>query len=156
MSLKEELQTEQVGHLDMSRHCLVDSGTAVRDVLTQMRESSGHVCLITKNDKLVGIFTERDAIRQVVLAPEMLDLPIDEVMTSDPITITPDRSAAEALWLMDARNFRDLPVVDENGRILGNMTHYTIIEYLAGRYPEDVLNRPPRPGQYPRKAEGGD
>ncbi len=156
MSLKEELQSERVEYLNLSRHCVVASGTAVRDVLAQMREANVHVCLITVGDRLTGIFTERDALRRIVNAPNVLASAIDAFMTADPITITPERSAAEALRLMDAHNFRDLPVVDENGRILGNMTHQAIIEYLAGRYPGDVLNRSPRPGQYPRKAEGGD
>lgn len=156
MSLKEELQSERVGHLDLSRHCQVASGTAVREALTQMRESNSHVCLITNSDKLVGIFTQRDVLHRIANAPDTWVSPIDEVMTANPITITPERSAAEALWLMDARNFRDLPVVDEDGRILGNMTYQAIIEYLASRYPGDVLNRPPRSDQYPRKAEGGD
>jgi hypothetical protein len=35
------------------------------------------------------------------------------------------------------------------------MTHQSIIHYLASRYPVEVQNQPPRPDQFPRKAEGG-
>ena len=80
----------------------------------------------------------------------------DEVMTARPITVLPDTSAADALWLMDDHHFRNLPVIDRQGQILGDMTYASIIQYLAARYPVEVLNRPARPEQYPRKPEGGD
>jgi predicted transcriptional regulator len=155
MSAIKELENEQVRHLDLSRYCRVESGTPVRDVLAIMRRERCRAVLITRGDTLAGIFTERDALRRVVLEPNALDGPIDAVMTHNPITVAPDTSAAAALWLMDEHRFRNLPVMDVQGRIVGDMTHAAVITYLAGRYPEEVLNRSPRPEQYPRKAEGG-
>lgn len=156
MTLKEELEAQQVRHLDLSGYCLVDSGTPVRDVLDSMRAQHRRAALVTNGPDLVGIFTERDVLRKVALAPETLDQPVDELMTPRPITVLPDTSAADALWLMDEHRFRNLPVVDRGGRILGDMTHASIVAYLGARYPMEVLNRPPRPDQFPRKAEGGD
>ena len=57
---------------------------------------------------------------------------------------------------MDDHHFRNLPVVDDQGRIVGDMTYAAIIHYLAARYPVEVLNRPLRPEQYSDEAEGGD
>lgn len=156
MSLKEVLASEQVRHLDLSRHCRVESGTPVREALARMRDERSPAALIIKDGTLVGIFTERDVLRRVVGDPETLDGPIDDVMTADLFTVLPDTSAADALWLMDDHHFRNLPVVDRQGKIIGGMTHAAIIHYLAQRYPVEVLNRPPRPEQYPRKPEGGD
>lgn len=156
MSLKEVLETEQVRHLDLSRYCRIESGTSVREALGAMRTERAPAALVTQGDALVGIFTERDVMRRVVDAPETLDGPVDAVMTNKVITVLPDTSAADALWLMDDHHFRNLPVVDRQGRIVGDMTHAAIIGYLAQRYPVEVLNRPPRPEQYPRKPEGGD
>jgi len=156
MSLKKELHSEQVIHLDLSRHCQIGSGTAVREVLAQMRQHGSNVCLIINGGTLLGIFTVRDVLQKVANAPETLDMSINDVMTPEPITVQPDKSAAEALWLMDDKRIRDLPVVEADGRILGSMTHRAVIDYLAGRYPEEILNLPPRPDQFPRKAEGGD
>ena len=56
---------------------------------------------------------------------------------------------------MDENHFRNLPIVDKDGRLLGNMTHQAIIRYLADRYPVEVLNRPIDPELFPRRAEGG-
>ncbi|MCA9899094.1 MAG: CBS domain-containing protein, partial [Anaerolineales bacterium] len=78
-----------------------------------------------------------------------------DIMTANPVTVTPDTSAADALWLMDEKKFRNLPVVGRDGKIRGNMTHQAVISFLAARYPVEVLNRPPRPDQFPRKQEGG-
>ena len=155
MSLKEELMNEQVSHLDLSGFCQIASGTAVRQSLANMRQNKTNVCLVTKDNELVGIFTERDVLTKVATNPANLDVAVDEIMTPNPITVTPETSAADALWLMDAKQFRNLPVVNKNGRIVGNMTHQAVISFLAARYPVEVLNRPPRPDQFPRKQEGG-
>jgi CBS domain-containing protein len=156
MSLKEELEAEQVGHLDLKSYCLVESGATVREALARMRDAGGRSALIVRGDRLVGIFTERDVMSRVVGAPAKLDSPVDDVMTTNLVTVLPDTSAADALWLMDDHHFRNLPVVDRQGRILGDMTYAAIIQYLAARYPVEILNRPPRPEQYPSKPEGGD
>jgi CBS domain-containing protein len=121
-----------------------------------MRENGGRSALIIRDEKLIGIFTERDVMNRVVVNPDKLDGPVDEVMTAQLVTVLPDTSAADALWLMDDHHFRNLPVVDRQGRILGDMTYAAIIQYLAARYPVEVQNRPPQPEQYPSKAEGGD
>ena len=155
MSLKEELMNEQVSHLDLSGFCQIASGTAVRQSLANMRQNKTNVCLVTKDNELVGIFTERDVLTKVATNPANLDVAVDEIMTPNPITVAPETSAADALWLMDAKQFRNLPVVNKNGRIVGNMTHQAVISFLAARYPVEVLNRPPRPDLFPRKQEGG-
>lgn len=156
MSLKQELESEQVAHLDLSDFQVTESGTAVHTALAEMRQNDHSVCLIVKEEQLIGILTERDVLRKVVVDPTAQSRPVDDFMTANPVTVTPDTPALQALWIMDERHFRDLPVVDNNGRIHGNMTHQAVINYLATQYPVEVLNRPPRPSQFPRKPEGGD
>lgn len=156
MTLHDELEAEQVRHLDLNGYCLVESGTSVRDVLAHMRASRSGAALVTHGEELAGIFTERDVMRRVAGRPETLDGPIDAVMTTQIVTVSPDASAAEALWLMNDNHFRNLPVIDREGHILGDMTYASIIQYLSARYPVEVLNRPPRPEQFPSKPEGGD
>jgi CBS domain-containing protein len=128
-----------------------------------MREQQVNVCLVTEGDTLKGILTDRDVLTKVANHPETLDQPIETVMTANPITVGPETSAAQALWLMDQYGFRNLPVVGgdgdpeaASGRVLGVMTHQAVINYLAARYPIEVLNRPSQPDQFPRKREGGD
>lgn len=155
MSLKEELESEQVAHLDLSDYCQTVTGTAVSDVLNLMRQNRSNVCLVLDGDQLIGIFTGRDIVRKVALHPELLARPVDEIMMADPIAISCELSAAEALWLMYDKHIRNLPVVAEDGSIAGDMTYRSVIQYLAARYPIEVINRPPQPAQFPRKVEGG-
>lgn len=155
MTLEQELQAEKVAHLDLSGFCQIASGTSVRETLDQMRQAGYNVALVVDGNKLIGVFTDRDVLRKVATEPDTWDRPIDEVMTPDPITVLPDSSAADALWLMGDKHFRNLPVVGQDGLIMGNMTYRAIVGYLAARYPVEVLNRPLRPDQFPRKAEGG-
>lgn len=155
MSLESELRSERVSHLRLSGFTAVPAGTSVRDALGKMRSERNTVCLITKERSLTGIFTERDVLRKVVDVPGVLDGPIDAVMTADPVSVGPETSAASALGLMAKHHIRNLPVVDASGQIVGSMTHMAVIEWLAGRYPVEVLNRPPDPERFPRKAEGG-
>ncbi len=155
MSLKQELEQEKVSHLDLSSFCQVATGTAVSTAIQKMQSENSNVCLVMNGRKLSGIVTERDILRKV--APNnSYTQPIESVMTANPITIDPNTSAAEALWLMDDKHFRNLPVVNKAGDVVGNMTHQSVIQYLAARYPVEILNRPTNPEQFPRKAEGGD
>lgn len=155
MSLAAELREEKVAHLDLSGFSQVSSGTSVREALAKLRAERHNICLVTQDGHLHGIFTDRDVLRRVVGVAGVLDAPIDNVMTANPVTIRPDTPALAALRLMDEHHFRNLPAVDDQGAIVGNMTHQAIIAYLAARYPVEVLNRPLDADRFPRKAEGG-
>ena len=75
--------------------------------------------LITEGEHLAGIFTERDALFRVIAAGrDPAATRIAEVMTRDPLTVTPDRSFRHALHLMYEGDFRHVPVVAD-GRPLG-------------------------------------
>src|SRR5690606_17871661 len=95
----------------------------VRDALQKMKADRGRSALIMQGDRLVGIFTERDVLRRVAGEPETLEGPVDAVMTREPVVVSPDTSAADALRLMDEHHFRNLPVIDENGQVLGTMNY---------------------------------
>lgn len=155
MGLKEELRAESVTHLDLSDYCVVESGTAVREVVAKMRDKKVNVCLITSEGRLIGILSERDVSQKIADSPQLWDEAVDVVMTPEPITIGLDASVADALWLMNEKNIRSLPTVRESGEIAGNMTYRALIDYLAARYPIEVLNLPPRPDQVAENVDGG-
>jgi CBS domain-containing protein len=80
-----------------------------------------HVCalLVVERDRLAGIFTERDALFRVVAEKRDPDSTrLQDVMTCNPCTISPDRPFGHALHLMYEGEFRHVPVI-ENGRALG-------------------------------------
>jgi len=84
-----------------------------------VKANIGAVVIIDKQGRLTGIATERDMTRRVVakgLDPKQTKLA--DIMTKNPDTLAPDDSAFDALELMQARNYRHLPVV-EGGKCVG-------------------------------------
>jgi CBS domain-containing protein len=67
---------------------------------------------------LSGIFTGRDAVRLLATLQDAPAAPVAEAMTRNPVSITPESTAIDALRAMDDRGFRHLPVV-ASGMILG-------------------------------------
>lgn len=74
--------------------------------------------MVVEGDRLIGIFTERDALFRVLAEKRDESTPVHEVMTRDPVSIHPDKQFAEALQMMHTGRFRHVPVV-ENGRAVG-------------------------------------
>jgi len=85
-----------------------------------MRERRvGAVLVVDDEQRLVGIFTGRDAIARVVAeGRDAAATKLSEVMTPAPETLAPDKKAIEALRLMQDCGFRHVPVVDR-GRVVG-------------------------------------
>ncbi len=155
MPLKKELRNERVVDLDLSSFSRVVPSSSVLEAVSTMRQEGSHVCLVVEGEELQGIFTERDVLRRVITKRGSWNGPISETMTPRPITIGLDAAASDALWLMDEKGIRNLPVVDDNGAVIGNLTNQSIIDYLAARYPSDILNLPPNPEAVADTPEGG-
>jgi len=94
-------------------------GATVRNAARAMRERQVGAVLVTTNDRLNGIFTERDMVNRVVADGRDPDhTTLADVMTMNPDTIAPATTAIEALRLMDDGGYRHLPIVDR-GRVVG-------------------------------------
>ena len=93
--------------------------TTVTEAARRMKEGKVGAVLVVEEGRLVGIFTERDALFRVIapgLDPAKTEL--RGVMTRDPTTVAPDETFGYALLLMHEKGFRHTPVV-ENGRPVG-------------------------------------
>ena len=92
---------------------------SVSHAVRLMRESAVGAVLVVERGRLVGIFTERDAVYRVMAADRDPSVTrIEEVMTREPKTVLPDETFGYALVLMHENGFRHAPVV-EDGRLLG-------------------------------------
>ena len=93
--------------------------TSVSEAARMMKENKVGAVLVVEQGRLVGIFTERDAVYRVMaLGCEPATTPLGEVMTPDPKTVAPDESFGYALLLMHEHGFRHAPVI-EDGRPVG-------------------------------------
>lgn len=154
MSLEYDLRQEQVIHLNLTEFTAVEIGTSVKTTIDRMRAENHNCAFVTENGQLVGIFTDRDILRRVVDTPETWQRPIEDVMTSDPLSVKLTDPADAALNLMNQHHFRNVPVLDENGIVIGNLTHYAVIKYLADHFPESVYNLPPDPDSVASDRDG--
>lgn len=92
----------------------------VRHACERMRARGVGAVLVAENDRhLVGIFTGRDAVGRVLAeGRDPAKTTLAEVMTAEPHTMSPEKTAIEALRLMQDLGFRHLPVVREE-KVLG-------------------------------------
>lgn len=87
--------------------------------------------VVVDGDELLGIITERDVMKAVARGLDPGEGTVDDVMTRDVVTVTPDTSLYEVARLMAARWIRHLPVVDDNGGILGMVSQRDLVGIFA-------------------------
>ena len=85
----------------------------VLDAIKMLAEKDIGALIVIKDDKPVGIFTERDYARNVYLkGKSSLDTAVRDVMVSPVICVKPDQTVDECMALMTAKRFRHLPIMD--------------------------------------------
>lgn len=104
--------------------------TAAAQLMTTQKVSS---LLVTREDKLIGIITDRDLRSRVVAASLDIHLPVSDIMTPNPAQIMGNRTLFDALALMTERNIHHLPVIDQQTLVpLGMVTASDIIRHQRG------------------------
>src|SRR5205085_1378428 len=92
----------------------------VKEALFQITEArAGAISCVDADGRLAGIFTDGDLRRHLASEPNVEAATLSSVMTRRPITIAPDRLAAEAASVLRERRIDELPVVDADGRPVG-------------------------------------
>ena len=104
--------------------------------------------------RLIGVLTERDVFGRIVGGAIDLKQPVETLMTTDPKTLDLDQTIRDAIVLMQTGRYRNVPVVDATGQLVGVVRQSDIIRYLAESFPEALLNLPPRPHQRMKEPEG--
>jgi CBS domain-containing protein len=90
-----------------------DVNQTVLELAQAMVERNIGAVPVLDNGKLVGIFSERDLMRRVVVAVrDPRTTQVHEVMTTDPLTVPPDESVETCMVLMHRHGFRHLPICD--------------------------------------------
>ncbi len=97
----------------------VSPDTTVFDALRIMSEKGTGSMLVMDGEKLIGIVTERDYARKVVLHDKSSkDIAVREIMTRRVLCVSPERSVEECMALMTEQRARHLPVLDHK-RVIG-------------------------------------
>jgi len=94
---------------------------SVRDLLAQLAQFKiGALIVGDGSGQIVGIVSERDVVRQLHHdGSALLDLVVSDIMTTDVVTCAPSDSVDDLMALMTQRRFRHVPVVDDEGSLVG-------------------------------------
>lgn len=149
-----ELRKEKARALARPDPATVTPHTALREALAQMRENGGDAILVKENGRIAGILTERDVLTRVFGAQVDEARPVSEFMTSDPHTLSADASLLEAMQAMESGHYRNVPLVEQDGTVVGLLRQQDVIEFIAEAFPQEILNLPPRPHQLMDQPEG--
>jgi len=102
------------------RLAIVQDNGKVKDALVAMTQArSGSAAIVDASHKLLGIFTDGDLRRHIAQHANIMDIPVKQLMTSSPITVTADRLAVDVLRIFEERNIDDLLVVDGQNLLVG-------------------------------------
>ena len=147
------LDTEQIQHIETSVPIYASPEQSVQEVLVQMRAERKGSVLVTENDQLLGIFTERDALA-VMAGSVPLETPIRELMKSDVVTISSQDTVQTAVQRMSSGGYRRLAVLNPEGKPVSIIKATNIMRYLVDHFPQAIFNLPPKPHHTTHEREG--
>lgn len=134
----------------------VPEGTSLRECL-RLVEGSGigdSVVVADPDGRLKGVLTERDIFGVMVGGDVDLDAAVETLMNRRPRTLRLEQTVHDAIVLFADGRFRNVPLVDDDGAVVGMVRQQDLLKYLAEAFPEELLNLPPRPHQRMTESEG--
>ena len=119
-----------------------------------MKSDEGGCVIVSDDGRVAGIFTERDLLSKIVGQDVNLESPISQWMQPTVQTLPPEATVGDAVKLMNEKSFRNIPLV-RKGELIGSISVFDIITYLAECYPKATMNLPPQPAQIMDTVDGG-
>ncbi len=120
---------DHLDRLGVGTHHTVDPSLAVSEAIRRMHAANTDCLLVTDEGRLVGIFTDRDAV--VKASGKRLDaFDVRDFMTPDPVVLRHDDTIAVAIHKMAIGEFRHIPIV-QNGRPIGVVSAADLFRHLV-------------------------
>jgi CBS domain-containing protein len=154
MDLARNLKIDSVSRLEPAPPLWVSPTQTVAEAVAAMRREGVGCVLVCADERVLGIFTERDLMRRVLAAGKPLTVPVADCMTPNPVAVHPKEPISAAVRHMEEGGYRHLPVIDELGRPLGVLSVKRIVRYLVEHFPSTVYNLPPDPDAVPHEPDG--
>jgi len=120
---------KQIREVMTSNPCAIDADKPVSYAAQMMKDEDVGFAPIVEGDRLVGTLTDRDiAIKVVAEGKDPQSTAVRDIASTDVVTVDPQQDLDEALRLMASNQVRRLPVVEEDGRLVGVVAQKDVAE----------------------------
>jgi len=135
---------DPISSLNLGEPLILEKGSSIRTALNKMQSQLENYIMVTSNDSLIGILTERDILMNITGKEYDLEISlIEEFMTKNPETLSMEDPLAYALNKMHVGGFRHVPIVDNQNKPVGIITLSEIVSIIADFFNQDIINLPP-------------
>lgn len=149
-----QAREQRVRILPTDDYVAVSPYTPLSQAIEAMKNDEGGCVIVSDDGRVAGIFTERDLINRVFGEEIDLESPISQWMQPAVETLSPEATVGDAVRLMNEKSFRNIPLV-RKGELVGSISVFDIITYLAECYPKGTMNLPPLSAQVMDSVDGG-
>src|SRR5437899_9685878 len=145
---------QKVSVLPTDDYVVVSPFTPLSQAIEAMKNDEGGCVIISDDGRVAGIFTERDLLTKILGEEADLESPISKWMQPLVETLSSEATIGDAVRLMNEKSFRNIPLV-KGDQLVGSISVFDIITYLAECYPKETMNLPPLPAQVMDTVDGG-
>jgi CBS domain-containing protein len=150
---RKRAREDSVSLLETDDYVCIEPSAPISQAIEIMKQDEGGCAIICEGERVVGIFTERDLLTKIVGEEIDLNAPVSQWMSPVVATLTPDATVGEAVTIMNEKSYRNIPIV-EDGKLIGSISVFDVISYLAESYPKTTMNLPPVSDQIMDSTDG--
>jgi CBS domain-containing protein len=150
-----QARRDSVSSMETDDFVCITPATPLAQAIEAMKQDEGGCAIVCAEDgSVVGIFTERDLLTKVIGQEIDPTTPVRNLMSPLVATLTHDATIGDAVTIMNDKGYRNVPLV-KDGKLVGSISVFDVIGYLAESYPETTMNLPPNPDQVMETTDGG-
>jgi CBS domain-containing protein len=152
--IRKSVRLDSVSLMQTDDYVCIEPSAPVSQAIEIMKRDEGGCAIVCEGDKVVGIFTERDLLTKIIGQDVDLNAPVRQWMSPVVATLTPTATIGDAVAIMNEKSYRNIPIVDR-GKLVGSISVFDVISYLAETHPKATMNLPPNIDQIMDSTDGG-
>jgi CBS domain-containing protein len=150
-----QARQDSVNSMETDDYVCISPSCPLSKAIEAMKQDEGGCAIVCAEDgTVVGIFTERDLLTKIIGQEIDSNTPVRNLMSPIVATLTPEATIGDAVNIMNDKGYRNVPLV-RNGKLVGSISVFDVISYLAESYPKTTMNLPPNPDQVMESTDGG-
>ena len=150
-----QARADSVSSMETDDYVCIGPSTPLFKAIDAMKQDEGGCAIVCAEDgSVVGILTERDFLMKIAGQRVDENAPVSDWMSPVVATLTPEATIGEAVAIMNDKGYRNIPLV-KDGKLVGSVSVFDVISYLAESYPKTTMNLPPNPDQVMGTTDGG-